>query len=260
MTDANSRKEKAEGLNYVSQDVALDLLQHGDDEITLDFGWASFAELYAEGGGTLHIHFRVASAEGRVTRNHCATFNRIPEDLNVLAAGVSREIGAKEGDLFENAQSYMRKPVLVSVVEGAEYPQELAVPSIVRLQSLDSCLYSWVDAPGYVLDFVQDLIAFFGKDGERGVPRNATGQPFTPPGDGVVEGEFVGKVVESRPKVMEEVTDNEPPFVGRVPEIFGPDDVLAALEVRLGPNSVRAFFDPETDFGFQALQVLKRPL
>ena len=76
----------------------------------------------------------------------------------------------------------------------------------------------------------------------------------------VREGEFVGEIVEGGTEVVKAVANDEPEFGGRLLLDFGPDEILAALRIELGPKSVRAFFDPSTDIGLQALQVVERPL
>ena len=145
--------------------------------------------------------------------------------------------------------------MFVSVGELVEGCKTYALPSLVRLQVLDDSLRGWVDAPDHVFGFARELLHTT-EEGEGCTTSNIAGQAAPV----VREGEFVGEIVEGGTEVVKAVANDEPEFGGRLLKDFGPGEILAALRIELGPKSVRAFFDPSSDFGFQALQVVERPL
>ena len=93
-------------------------------------------------------------------------------------------------------------------------------------------------------------------DGKPGVPFDVT--RHRPPVTG--NRKFKGEVVQSTPEVMEAVSDNKAKSGGRRVEHRDAQDLLGAINVGFGPCSVRAFFDPGSNFGFEAIQVIERPL
>jgi hypothetical protein len=146
--------------------------------------------------------------------------------------------------------------MFVGVGELIEYQQStLLVPSVVRLQSLDECLRVWVDAPEHGVAFGRELAAI-GEDREPRIPLHALGE-LSPL---VGEGEFVSEVVEGGAEVVYDVTNNEGELGRRRIDNFGVNDILAALQFELGPHSARVAFAPDSLLGFQALQVLTRPI
>jgi hypothetical protein len=249
--ETNPGEVGGEGRDYIVNDIVPDVLQRGDDQFSIPgFCWGSLAPAYCEGRGALHVHFRVASAKRPVARNYCAAFNRAPLNFDVRGAPW---VGRVEVDGCRDGERYVRQSVFISVGELAEGRKTYAVPSIVRLQVLDDCLRGWVDAPDHVSAFVRELLHTT-EEGESRLTGNFAGQAAPV----VRESEFVGEVVEGGTEVVEAVAYDEPELSGRLLKDFGPDEILAALRVELGPKLVRAFFDPSTDLGFQALQVVER--
>ena len=70
--------------------------------------------------------------------------------------------------------------------------------------------------------------------------------------------QLVDEVIERGAEVVQAVTEDEAELSGRLPEVCDPHKVLAALNVELGENSVRAYLCPTVNFVFQALQVVER--
>lgn len=216
--------------------------------------WGSLAETYQEGGCELHVHFRAGFVGGGVAGDWCAIFNRVEDWLDFVRNDAHRH------DVTETRGGEPRRvgqPVRVDVGKLVELPQGIVpepLPSVVRLQPLDLCLRGWGDAPKRVLESAQVLS---GEDGEHGFLRELARQPLPPVGGGKVEGE----VVERSPQAMQTIPDDEAKVVsGWGVEDFDPKELLAGINVRFGPCSVRAFFLPGSNFGFKALQVVERPV
>jgi len=76
----------------------------------------------------------------------------------------------------------------------------------------------------------------------------------------VGEAKFKGEVVQGASEVMEAIPNDGGKRGGRRFEDFGPEDVLAALEVELGPRSARVAFRPGSLLGLKFLQVFRSPV
>src|SRR5215212_1884031 len=136
--------------------------------------------------------------------------------------------------------------MLVHVGKLLQYPEGVRhelILSVVRLQLLDSCLRVWVNAPDFVAAFplIHCPVA---KDGELQNPGASLRQGVDAH---VSEGEFVDKVVKSRPEVVEAVADNEAELGGRRLDESNLDELLVALTVDFHDIVVRVMRSPLTD-------------
>lgn len=127
----------------------------------------------------------------------------------------------------------MGQPVLVDVEKLVELPEGIVgelLPSVVRLQLLDSCLRSWVDTSDFVTAFAR-LHFPVTKDGELQQTRSVVRQGIDA---NVGDGKLVDQIVEGRTEVVEAVPDNQAQFVsGRRVEHFDPEEFLAAIIYRV---------------------------
>jgi hypothetical protein len=249
------REEFLERRQHLANDAPVDIPQHGGDGEPWYLFWDSLAEAYAEGGLEIHLHFRAGTVEGGVAGDWCAVFNRTPAHEfdfveHVVAGGdEAKGLGRKEDN--------MGQPVLIHVVKLVEPPKGVGlggpIRSRVRLQALDDCLRTWVDAPKHVVEFARILLD---KDGKRGSTLDFARDRTPLKGDG----EFEDEIVKGASEVMEAVSNDEAKFGGRRVEHFNPYDLLAAINIGFGPIAVRAFFEPSVRFGFKAVQVVERSL
>jgi hypothetical protein len=255
VTDPNSGKEVFEGRQNVANDASVDSSEYVRDGEPWHSFWNSLAEAYAEAGVEVHVHFRASFVKGGVAGDWCAAFNRTPSHEfdfvgNVVAGDdESKGLGCEKDEVGQ--------PVLVHVFKLVEPPKGVGLgklPSRVRLQPLDNCLSTWIDAPKHVVEFARILVE---EDGKPGVAFDAAGyrSPLV-----TGNGKFKDEVIEGAPEVVEAVSDNKAKFGGRRVGHFNPYDLLGVVNIGFTPSSVRAFFDPGSDFGFKAVQVIERSL
>jgi hypothetical protein len=233
-----------------------DMIEYPLDAVPLNDIGGTLTERYAEGRGLLHAHFRVATERNDNFRDYCAVIKRFREELDSPDVTPVR---AEDGELGRCGCRQMRQPVLVAVGEHAKNPEGAGrsklIPSVVWLQSLDDCPGVGMDAP----DHAFTLVVEFGlglEDRERGFPFDVARQRFP----GVGDGEFVSEVVEGASEVVEAVPDDGGEHDGRGREDFGPDQLAAALDIRLGPNSTRIALTPDSLLRLYGLQVFGGPV
>jgi len=89
------------------------------------------------------------------------------------------------------------------------------------------------------------------EDGECGF----VGDALRELGSFVGDGEFVGKVVEGASEVVETIPDDGGERDRWGFEDLGPDELAAALDVRLGPHSTRIALTPDSLLRLYAIQV-----
>ncbi len=131
----------------------------------------------------------------------------------------------------------------------------ILVPSVVRLQTLDDCLRLWVDAPDFIT-------AFPGIHGPVDKDRELRLSEFVGQRADVEvrNSQFVDEVVERGAEVMETVANNGGESRRHGFEEFEHKQLLAALRVEIGEETVGASFEPDSGFGFEALQVVERSI
>jgi hypothetical protein len=223
-------------------------------------GCRPLPEDYAEGQQGIHVHLRVETlgkggGAGGVSRNLCAVFIRTHVDFD--SAGEVGRVGKVSvgagGDLRD-----VRHSMFVHVGKLVELPQGVRrerIPSCVRLQPLDDCLRSWVNAPDFVTTFPH-LPFPSTKNGElrpsvEGVGQGATSvMPYS---------EFVGKVVKGGAEVVEAIPDDEAELYRDWLGESDVHDLLTALTVEMTIVSVRVSVSPLTNFRLKAVQVMGGP-
>jgi hypothetical protein len=168
-------------------------------------------------------------------------------------------IRTPEGYLFGHEECDVGQPVLVKVRESGQEPQLVGgvgvVPAILRLQPLDDCLRGWVDAPDHALAFVREVSAVT-DNGELRISGHAPRElPLL-----MSEGKFICEVVKRCPKIVDAVANDGAESSGGLLEDFDAKELVAALNVELGPKSIGVFFEPTANFRLYALQVLESPV
>lgn len=231
--------------------VPLDVRKGADYSEPLGEIGGTLSEDYAEGRRSLHAHFRVGSEGDIEFRDYCAIFKRFCGDFGCIeGACVCRD----KGNLVRCGYRQMRQPVLVAVRKLSKPPEAAGgyrhVPSVVRLQPLNECPSFGMDAPDHGLTLLVKPV-LGSEDGELGVVGDALGHL----GPLVGEREFVGEVVKGASEVVEAVPDDRGERDGRGLEDFGADELIAALEVRLGPHTTRISLAPDSLLRLYALQV-----
>jgi hypothetical protein len=255
MIAPNSRQEFLEGRQHLANDAPVDVPEYLWDGEPWDSFWNSLAEAYAEEGVEIHIHFRAGSVEGRVTGDWCAIFNRTPsQDFDFVGGVVA---GGDESKGIGREKDEVGQPMLVHVFKLVEPPKGVrlsTLPTRVRLQPLDNCLSAWIDAPKHVVEFARILL---NEDGKPGGAFDVAGHRSSlVTGDG----EFKDEVIQGAPEVVEAVSNNKTEFGRRRAEHYDAQNLLRSINIGFGPSSVRAFFDPGSNFGFKAVQVIERSL
>lgn len=257
VTNANSGEEFFQRRQHLAVDPTADVAQYLRDGEPWESFWPSLAEAYAEFGIEIHVHFRAGFVKGGVAGDFCAAFNRTPlHEFDVVGGVVVA--GGDEAEQPGREKDEVGQPMLVHVVKLVKPPEWIGLgepnTSCVRLQPLDDCLGAWVDAPEHLVEFRRVLLDLDRKTGVRFDLAGYRSSLVT--GDG----EFENEVVEGAAEVVEAVPDDEAEFGGRRVEHFDAKDLLAAINIGFGPGSVRAFFDPGSNFGFKAVQVVERPV
>lgn len=151
-----------------------------------------------------------------------------------------------------------RETVLIQVVKVVKDGQELAVPSLVRLKALQGCVHPcW--HPVLWADLVADPAvksAGFGRNGE--LSRFLVGRGIGASDD---NGQLVGEMVKSLPKVVGDITDKE--WHSRIVRLLeDPDaaDVLAGFDLALVNDQARFSLRPPLLGRTERIQMFERPV
>ena len=240
-------------------DMVADFSKYTKHPSIFDDGHA-LAEAYAENRCEIHVHFRIGYTGGAVVSGYyCAVFNRTRrQPLDVVRSDNSAEDGGMVDGPNQSELHEMGQTMLVGVRKFVQPPQGIGsviLPSRVRLQSVDVCLRSWVDAPDFVLAFPR-VHRLSTENGELGVSDELVRRRVPVAGDN----EFVNEVVKSRTEVVQAVSEDKREPSGRSFRLPNPEDILALLRIEFVNGSIRTRFLPPVDFGFETLQVLPRPI
>jgi hypothetical protein len=224
-------------------------------------GTRPLPEEYVEGQQGVHVHLRVeALREGRGTGlvgcDLCAVFKRTKIDVDGSGqVGSVREVSpSADSDLRD-----MRRSMFVHVVKLTKHPEgvrRVLIPSIVRLQSLDDCLRSWIDVPDFVTAFALRPFSV-AKDRELGSSIEGVRQGAT---SLMPDSEFVGEIVEGRAEVVEAVPDDEAEACRDWFGEFDVSELLAALTVDMTDVSVSMSLSPLTNLRVKSVQVVGGPI
>lgn len=249
-------EKRAQGPEHFVDDVVVEESEpHGDGHAS-DYLGDALAEAYADGRRNLHVHFRANHIESGVAGDWCAAFNRASkQELDIVDAQV---LGDEERLTHPREKDDVGQPVLVLDIKPVELPKGVSaepVASVVRLQYLDDCLGSWVDPPKHAIEFFKGIFATRAKDGKLRVALDALGNPPA----FVDDGEFEDKVVERGAQVVDTIANDQAKVGGRLANRLKPRELVAGVNVECRPGSVRVFVGPESDFRFEAVQVVDGP-
>lgn len=191
--------------------------------------WQAATEAYAEKRAEVHIHFRVGYASGTVIQgDYCAVFDRAISPLDVMRAN-DAETGGMVGASYGLKQDKMGQSMLVNVRKLVQSPERVGfvfLPSLMRLQALDDCLCTWVDAPDFpfALPRIHNLVP---EDWKLRTLSQLGGRRIAVASDN----KFIDEVVKGRPKVMQAVAKNEGEIDGRRLNVLNSEDILAHLRI-----------------------------
>jgi hypothetical protein len=221
--------------------------------------WEAVAEAYAQQRIVVHVQFCIGHlGTPNITGHFCAVFDRARFKRRAHITNEQERFGGEDASRWQN-QLEIGQAMLVNVGKLVNHPQGVRCeifPSLVRLQLLDDCLRSWVDAPDFVTTF-----PFF----HRPVPKDGKRQPPSAAiGDGtnvqIRDREFVDEIVQSGADIVDAIANDEGELSGRLLGNVNPDDVLAGIRIRFVDKAVWLSFAPPLPFGVKAYQVLPRPL
>lgn len=125
-------------------------------------------------------------------------------------------------------------------------------PSVIRLQSLDDCLRVWTDMPDFARSaFIEARRVLENREG--GLRRFRIRQ-----GRFVLKGKRVNQMVKRRTEIVETISQDLRNNRWRRTNKFSADDIIAAIQVDLIGDRVRATIEPSIDFRPQRFEVLLR--
>jgi hypothetical protein len=259
-------EERAERRNNSPDDVRPEppKVFTGGHEVSY---WGPMPEAYAEGIIEIHVHFGLGISGTSVTHDLCAVFYRAE---HVSHVGNTRALAGDVGCGRGQQQRQVGQPMFVHVGKLVQYPEGVEgrepLPSCVRLQPLDDCLRNWRDAP----DLVQPAAGggFSGPLPLKELVAEAVNREHRAFGDVwgkwpasvVCEDKLVDEVIERGAEVEQTIPDDGAESSGGLFQGFDSEKLLTSLRLELGECSIRAFFEPPSDFCFQTLQVLERPI
>ncbi len=236
-----------------------DLPDFGDEkfEYTLQAGgllpggFHGMANGYIQGRVVVVIHIRIRRIDLEEC-NFCATFYRA---VNKVGAGTASEWKTSETELSVDyvREGYIEKPVLIQVVQVSDEGKEgrkFSVESIVRLQSLNSCLRRSAQRSETAISFAWPIAS---PSDNRELNTPFIGGRVVP---ALADREAICGMIESRPQVVNAVPgDQRPSFeIGRNVDIQD-DAVAARVSVTLLGESVGVSAKPGQSFGIEGIQV-----
>lgn len=238
-------------------DPVVDFGQHGLHGRTIDGFWRTFPERYIQGRGALHIHFRPSVGGRVIPQDYCAFYN----GAKVGPYGEGVEVGEVDSDGADIKDPQVGESVLVFDRKIVKYREDVRsrvlskVPSSVRLQFLDDCLRSWVDAPDCVTAF-SGVHRPVGEDREFRSPEVARQRANVQ----VPDSQLVNEVVQGGAKVVQTISGDSGELRRYRLQEFDYHQLLASLEVEIMEEVVRLSLEPSSGFFFKALQVIERPI
>jgi hypothetical protein len=230
-----------------------------------------WTDSYGRVNTSVHVHLLGWRRTGEgPSVNICVRFQRDPERGVLLES----ETPIERGDVYRQRGGVyqMQRSVLVEVVEGryireyrADGPHSMPrltrwIPSTVRLQPLDCCPFSFPESPDVVPLFsglVSSAFLFptMVQDRELRVvsdtPRNAAAPPSLM--------KLEDEMVQSRPKVVERLTDKERPLGPKWLDLSEAKAVFQSVVMTLGSNGPELVIDPPMEFVFEGSVVLCCP-
>jgi hypothetical protein len=246
MTSSLSVLKVGQEAGHETPNVVADLLERLND--SLPEQWPFFVENYVKANAGVHVHIGIQAAQSGL----CFAFtNQYPlrYSRGRFVYRPSLPVNKVDGNLGNrHVDASVLVPITEYVQEGKRIlPGVSGWPSVERLQLLDECLRSWRDVPDPALSFRRSHGAF-DEDRELG----AICLLLCHRAD-----QSTGKIVESRPEVVDAVPDDQRELLvesstGHV------KDVMAAVMIELAGNRIRTTIGYPLDRNPHSLQVLVR--
>ena len=215
------------------RDRTSDAMKRRDDWLILR-STAPFVEGYLCGDANMHIHI-----VGAGFTNFCTVFQASlginGEEFHNGAAGASSDTYASEASI---ASQDVDKPMFVGVVYLVEKPKDSLItplPSVIRLQSLDSC-----------------AVASFQRTNGVGVPVSPTSYSFSIPSGTIQEdrerhllidwpiiedSQLADEMVKGRAEIVSDLTDNNRPHKGNFGVIpIDAENIVSSLRIEFRDN------------------------
>lgn len=210
----------------------------------------------------VEIHIGWHRIRTKESKDFCAIF-----DFSMMDAMVPI---ARKGEARLTCQTYLpidhgsmhdtQEPVLVRIVKRSQQPERSAeywVRTVVRLSPLNSCHNGGANFPQTVTGFADNLIEFTSsiRNGELELPAESgrVGVRFMASND-------IYEVIESRPEVIQKVSEHESNLLERWSLIDPKDKTVAGtFRVSLSNKAVRVTVMPRSDFSIYRLAVNLRP-
>lgn len=205
----------------------------------------------------VHVHFGPSGHVGDATpgAQWCLSLERTsrPVDLHVIDVDALLIPEASASEV--GVDTHEGKPaVLVEVGKFPEDPEGVLLPRVatsIRLQSLDRCLGFWMCASDPAAPPVLEFVS--------GTANGELGQFLHLGGSGrshIRLSESKSEVVESRPEVVDNVSDHEGQLERRIAEWLGAERAIAGFRVYLLSDSVGIRTNPPMNLSGKGLQVL----
>lgn len=265
----NSNDESGQGWENFGQDVVVDCPQNLPGVLVGNAG--GLIESYVQNRIEIHVHLSIGiDGVSAVNREYCVVYNRYLEDLKLP---VEPDVGDHVSPDLHSSKFVdhgMEKAVLVDVRQLAELPEGVcvkAVPSVVRLQTLNDCLHRWIDSADLARRRLLEKArastgisapVFIPEDRELGIALEilwSTGQGAVRVGQGE------GQMVERRADVVEDVADYHGELGGREVVDFDADLVIArGISTALMNDRVMISIEPLQNLLFELRQVVVRPI
>jgi hypothetical protein len=243
MTSSNS-EESFEFGHDGTFDVSADAGERAQDMAAC--GWPSVSERYVAGEVELHLHFRLREPE---VADYCAVYKRttegdfdsVPDEARVHHEGTTRPPFAPAFSKSIAGPAHEAQTLVPIYASEFVEKVQFVVPTLVRLQLMDSCSYLRVHRP----DLMHTGSVVVPAGGVpigllEGLPSVADGEADGSLGGfaGAFGGASPGEVVEGAPHVLKRIPDDEAKR-RRLLEHLRPEDVLAAVCIGLMGNSIR---------------------
>jgi len=206
----------------------------------------------------VEVHLR-----GRTITNHrkdfCIIFD-LSEEWDGNAFGSGRKISSEAHiPLNGTSQSQMEQFVLVGVGEISQDAQERRegwMRTIVRLRQLDSCP-NWIANRSKVMPLIdgsiEPILAIGNRELQLPLERRGVGGSF-------VSSNCKNEMVESIPKVIESICDQERPSLQGGNLIHSDKDAMSsAIKVFLFEQTIRVSVRPSQEFILEGLSVFLAP-
>jgi hypothetical protein len=246
-TQTQSQDCNPDNLLDLSNDSFEEVLQDADVH---SMGTWGMGHSYIKGRLVIIVHIWIRGVGLEVENGICATVYSALEEMRLR-----KEHGSLEAKLpcRQMLGRYIEQPMLVSVVEVTDQSEErryVSVPSIVRLQSLDSCLGRCAEAADLSIPVLGPIVGL--RDDWKLNTAVIRGRSLT----AISNGEAVSRVIKRGPQIMNAITgDQRPSIKGRGFTNIENDAVVATLSVELLDGDIGVCVKPRLPFSGVDFQV-----